>query len=80
MICFFTEETVILMEHGNSQNEAVSVADVAVTKHHQWLDEIEIHPENQQSCFQENSVMQYAPSTLDTIQFAQHLLGGLLQM
>ena len=47
----------------------VVVGDVANWKHHQRMDEILIfflpalHRRNQQSCFQNNSVMQYAHET-----------------
>ena len=48
----------------------LAIADVAVTKRHQWLNEIFIfflplHPGNQEICFQfRNSVMQYSSSIL----------------
>ena len=50
------------------------IADVAVTKRHQRLDEISIDftRTSFKSCFQFRSVMQYTPSTLNAIQFAQH--------
>ena len=62
----------------------IRIANVAVIKCHQWLDEIRIifpalANEISLSCFQK-TVMQYTPLTLDTIQFAQHTLARLLQM
>ena len=58
----------------------IAIADVAVTKRHQRLDEIRIifTRTSFKSCFQKSSIMQYTPSTLDAIQFAQDTLARLL--
>ena len=56
------------------------IADVAVTKRHQRLNEIRIIfiRTSFKSCFQKSSVMQYTPSTLNAIQFAQRMLAHML--
>ena len=56
------------------------IAEVAVTKRHQRLDEMRIiftHTSSK-SCFPKKYVMQYSPSTLNAIQLAQHTLARLL--
>ena len=52
------------------------IADVAVTKRLQWLGKIWIifTRISWQSCFQENSVMQFKPLILEAVQYAQHNL------
>ena len=56
------------------------IADVAVTKRHQRLDEIRITFTRTlfKSCFLKSSVMLYTPSTLNAIQFTHHTLTHLL--
>ena len=59
----------------------VVIADVSVTKHHQQLNETRIifTFNSSKSCFQKSSIMQYTPSTLHAIQFAQHTLATLVR-
>ena len=56
------------------------IADVAVRKRHQRLDESRIifTCTSFKSCFHKSFVMQYIPLTLKAIQFAQHTLVRLL--
>ena len=56
------------------------IADVAVRKRHQRLGEIRIifTRTSSKTCFQKSSVMQYTPSTINAIQFAQQTLAHLL--
>ena len=58
----------------------IPVVDVAVTKHHQRLNQTMIifTRTSSKSCFQKNFVMQSTPSILNAIQFAQHTLIRLL--
>ena len=76
-----TKENEILLNqmHMKQINKQLrAIADVAVRKPHQWLDEILIifYPGNQLSYFQENFAMQYTLSSLNAIQFALHVRLG----
>ena len=56
------------------------IADVAVTMAGRKLAIFlpALHSGNQPTCFQENSIVQCMPLTIDAVQFAQHMLAYLL--